>query len=298
MEDGFASEGCNEVRTLKAGEVIEVLEGPRKEEVSVTLRVRAKALSDGATGWFTLKSKHGQDFAEPGKITYTTTASIALTDVLDLKECSVIRKLDKGEVLMVLEGPVDDESQGSAGNVSRIKVRAVKGGSEGWVTVKGNAGTVFAEESGQQHVVTKATALQTDVKIDTSLNMRMLVEQELVQILEGPKEQKSEPAVRVRGCSLTDGKIGWSTLRNGNLKQWSSNYRCASATQLDNGPDSNQAGAVRALAVGESLQLLEGPREVTGMLRIKVRAENDEAVGWVSITGAGGKPVFVECIPA
>merc|ERR1719506_1438329 len=76
MQDGFQSEGCNELRALRPLEVIEVLEGPRKEAVGVAIRAKGKASADGAVGWFTLKSKQGATLAQPGQSCYTTTSAI------------------------------------------------------------------------------------------------------------------------------------------------------------------------------------------------------------------------------
>merc|ERR1719330_549290 len=127
-----------------------MLEGPRREILGNAIRARGKATRDGATGWFTVKSKQGQSLVEPGKSTFTCTSGIALTNDMNIKDCKVLRKLDKGEVLMVVEGPIDDDAAG----VTRIKVKASKDEMEGWVTTKGNAGSVYATESGRTYIVT------------------------------------------------------------------------------------------------------------------------------------------------
>jgi hypothetical protein len=53
----------------------------------------------------------------------------------------MVRELAVDEEVAVLEGPtVDPKAQ-----LERVKVRAVSDGSEGWVSVKGNQGTVYLE---------------------------------------------------------------------------------------------------------------------------------------------------------
>merc|ERR1712060_357879 len=118
-----------------------------------------------------------------------------------------------GEVLTVTEGPVED---GPAG-VSRIKVSAKKDDKEGWVTTKGNAGTKYAEETGKCFIISRPTPLQKDFSSESE-TIRMLAEQDTLDLLEGPRDEQGEPPVRVRGRSLNDGAIGWVTLKGSNLK--------------------------------------------------------------------------------
>merc|ERR1711953_434914 len=131
--------------------------GPRKEGGSSVSRAKAKT-ADGSVGWFTFKNNKGQQFAEPGKMCFVTKGPIALTDGVNIKDCKVVRKLDKGETLVCIEGPVTDDTAG----VTRIKVTVNKEGKEsnGWVTVKGNAGSVYAEESGCMYTITSPSSLQ------------------------------------------------------------------------------------------------------------------------------------------
>jgi len=110
-----------------------------------------------------MKNKQGEAFAEPGRSCYTIVAAIALTDAMDIKNCKVLRKLDRGEVLMALEGPTDDGNSG----VQRIRVSAMKDKAEGWVTIKGNAGSVYAEETGKNYNMTKESILQKKFQSDS-----------------------------------------------------------------------------------------------------------------------------------
>jgi len=283
MQQDFAGEVPGSICTLKPGEVIDVTEGPREEPAATLLRARGKMRSDGAVGWFTMKNRHGEECIEPNQTIFACLAGVALTDDMDIKNCNLVRKLEVGEVMTLLEGPVDDVA-----SVTRIRVRAAKDRAEGWITMKGSAGKVFAEEIGQFCVVTRAVPLQTHQKNESSTTLRMLAMQELLELLEGPKEEKSTTVVRVRGSALTDGRVGWMTLNKQSLKAWTSTYRCTQATPItENGVVTSRA--LRQLQVGEAIEMLDGPREAgSGMLRIKGLAEKDGTVGWITITDANG----------
>lgn len=293
LQDGFVGEDSSEVRAVKANEVLELLEGPRKEVVGTAMRAKGKALSDGVVGWFTVKSKHGIDHVQPGKSTYTCMSSIALTDSIDIKNCKVVRKLSKGEGLTVLEGPVEDEKT----SVPRIRAKAALDGAEGWVTVRGNAGSVYAEETGRQMVVCRAMTMHADFASD-SKTVRSLADEEVLEILEGPEEEASEAPVRARVRALHDGKVGWVTVQDRNLLPWSPNYRCVAATPMHDAHAVESAMVLRRLDVGEEVELLQGPRveEGLGVMRFRGRAAKDGLIGWVTIAGNAGKP-FLKCIP-
>merc|ERR1719240_703695 len=81
---------------------------------------------------------------------YTCTNAIALTDKFTIGQSKVMRTLEVGEKLEVLEGPSKDE----ATKVERIKVCAPKDKATGWVTVQGNQGTVYCEPtSGEKQLL-------------------------------------------------------------------------------------------------------------------------------------------------
>jgi len=62
-------------------------------------------------------------------------------DVKDFEKCSTLRKIEVGEAVELL----DTESRSDKG--ARHRFRACKDGVEGWLTVQGNHGTIFAEET-------------------------------------------------------------------------------------------------------------------------------------------------------
>merc|ERR1711972_196687 len=284
MQDGFATEGTNELRALKPLEVIEVLEGPKKEVVGTAVRVKGKT-ADGVEGWFTIKSKQGAELAKPGQSMWSTCSAIALTDNVDIKACKVVRKLAKGEVLIVAEAPLVDDVSG----VVRIKVVAKKDGKEGWVTTKGNAGTKYAEETGRSYIISKSTPLQASFQSDSE-TVKMLAEQDTVEVIEGPTEETVEPSSRVRGRCLNDGTVGWVTKKASNFKPWKPQYKCVSGTGIGDALEVANAEPIRKLDVGETLEVIDGPRVDTevGVVRVKGRATSDGAVGWVTLAGNQG----------
>merc|ERR1711884_596198 len=146
----------------------------------------------------------------------------------NIKTCKVTRKLDKGEMLSVLEGPIEDENSG----VTRIRVETMKDKAEGWVTTKGNAGTTYARERGRSYIVLRAMPLQSVFESDAASTVRMLAEDESIEVTDSLKEEKSIETERMRVRNMVTGSTGWVTLRNKNLKPWSRIYKCVNATAL------------------------------------------------------------------
>merc|ERR1712045_1068687 len=110
-------------------------------------------------------------------------AVIAMTDGMDIKRCKVVRKLAVGEVVSAEEPPTQDPVSG----VTRVKCKARKDGAEGWVTLKGNAGTVYAESSSKHYFVVQEVPLHTHWMGTAKNRLRMLSEGETLEVLEGPK---------------------------------------------------------------------------------------------------------------
>jgi len=258
----FKGENVSYIRTLKADEVLELLEGPRKEVFEPALRLRGKA-PDGEIGWLTVRDKKGTVFAEVDDKLYACSTSVAMTNNLDIKECKVVRKLAVGELFTVVEGPVEEKEA----NITRVKGRCLKDDQEGWVTVKGNAGTTYASPSTTHYKVIREVRLQKTFASETAEAVREL--------------QKDE--------ALRDGTVGWITLKGENVKPWSPYYKCVVSMQLYDSPSSDGAAVVREIAIGETLEILEGPVDDNKELRMKARAEKDNAIGWATIRGSDGK---------
>jgi len=291
LETEFKAEGeVSVVRALKADEVVELLEGPRKIEFEPGLRVRGKASLDDASGWFTVKDKHGTVFAEQDSKYFVVTAGVAMTDGLDIKTCKVQRKMAAGEVFTVEEGPVDDPTAG----IVRVKGKAVKDEEIGWITLKGNAGTVFAEASTKHWCLLKEAPLtQKASSSSPGEQVRLLAVGEAFQQVEGPRKESYAPEVRIRVKALSDSAVGWVTMTNDKLKQWTSTYKCKVAVPVYETSDLEGAKELRQTVVNETFELAEGPSTTEGgALRMKAKATKDGLVGWVTIRDGDGKVCF------
>jgi len=65
LTDGLSVQDSKTVRRLSRGEVIEVLEFPKKDASVDVRRIRGRAKLDGARGWVTVASNQGTAFLEP-----------------------------------------------------------------------------------------------------------------------------------------------------------------------------------------------------------------------------------------
>eukprot|EP00927_Polykrikos_kofoidii_P022008 TRINITY_DN20667_c0_g1_i1.p1 TRINITY_DN20667_c0_g1~~TRINITY_DN20667_c0_g1_i1.p1 ORF type:complete len:2068 (-),score=493.97 TRINITY_DN20667_c0_g1_i1:213-6416(-) len=288
LEPAFDGAGQEPVRTLKADEVVELLEGPRKVVFPDALRVRGKARKDGATGWVTARDKNGITFAEANKNLYTCVATVAMTDSEDVKSCKVIRKLVVGELFLGSADPVDDK----VANIHRVRGKALNDGQEGWITLKGNAGTVFAEVCSNHYTILKASPLQNRFGSDLTDVVRTLEEGEAFQVLEGPKEEKCPPVSRIKGRSISDGVEGWMTLKQDCLKKWSGVYTCVVSTPIHDGRVVVDATVLRQLEKGETVELLEGPVADGKDMRIRGSTKNQATTGWMTIRNSDGKQLL------
>merc|ERR1719171_660642 len=145
-----------------------------------------------------MKGKSGHVFAEKGTKVYTCTATVAITDVCDIKACKVLKKLSVDDVFTILEGPVCEE-----GGCERVKGRS-SDDVEGWITIKGNAGTVYAKVNEKLYSIVEDVAMQTDFKSESS-TVRTLAAGEAIEVAEGPKEERFVPATRAKVQTLSDG---------------------------------------------------------------------------------------------
>jgi len=189
----------------------------------------------------------------------------------------------------VEEGPVEQEGAG----ITRVKGKSLKDEQVGWITVKGNAGTVYAEASGKHFCVLKDVPLTKKFpSSNPGEEVRMLLKGEAMQALEGPKEETFAPEVRVKVKTMSDGMVGWMTLKNNNVKPWTPYYKCKVAAPIHDSLGVEGAKELRQAEVGESFELMEGPAQDGMALRMKARAEKDGVLGRVTIKDADGKRFF------
>jgi len=273
------------VRTLQCDEVMEVLEGPRKEACAPALRVKAKAVSDSAEGWVTIQDKRGAILAQEGTY-YKCKEPVSMTDGLEIIKSNIVRKLAVGEVVHAMEGPVEEKSPGAL----RLKGRSTKDGATGWMTVKGVQGTVYAEELPGHYTVLQDVPLQKGFA-STAATVRMLAKDEAIHVTQSPKEEPCPPDTRWKGRALSDGAVGWFTV-DSNMKPWSPYHRCIRSAPIHSTFPAAEGKALRELAVGESMELAEGPKLVDKEIWMKGSAQKDGATGWVMVRNSEGEANF------
>jgi len=278
-----------EVRQLEFGEVLELLEGPRREPPLEVSRVRGRVLSDGQTGWATFKEPGAASLPNFERVPLLVCrGSIAITSAFEISECVAIRKMEVGEVLEQLEEPQQDAKR----KLCRVHIRAKSDGKEGWATMKGNQGTMYISESTAHYACKRSIPLERDITSGEDL-VRQLEEGEIFEVLEGPCTESKRGILLARGRALRGGDVGWFSV-GPDTRPWSAPHRCARPSDLRDSADAASAAVLRRLEEGEQLEALEPPRpeEGVGALCLRVRAERDGAVGFVSAFGPGGVRVL------
>jgi len=137
------------LRRVEAGEVVELLEAPTKEEESGVERAKVRAMNDGVEGFVAAVGDEGTKFLEAGGSTFKVVKETIVTASFELagdkddskKLKDTTRKLKVGETVEVREWAKKEEASG----LMRMKVRVKSDGQVGWATSVGNTGIVFLE---------------------------------------------------------------------------------------------------------------------------------------------------------
>lgn len=193
----------------------------------------------------------------------------------------MVRKLSVDESFIVSEGPTAEEASG----ITRVKGKCAKDGTEGWLTIKGNAGSVYLKPNDKLFTVRKEVAFTQKMASDSE-EIRTISVGETVECLEGPKEDKVPPINRAKIRAI-DGAVGWATVRQDNVKAWDSRspYKTLKAAPLYTTREGRDV--LREMIVGEALDLVEGPVEVDGSMWLKGRVRKDGAIGWARFANEG-----------
>jgi len=189
------------IRSLEAGEKLELLEGPREVAPETKLFLRGAACKDAAQGFICLQEL--SDKPAPSDRYYVCKSVIAMTQDFDLTNCKPIRKVSVGETLELLES----EESASAGPLARLRFRALQDGREGWVTLKGNQGTVYLEQSKSHFLLERSVSLKSSVKGTEVL--RQLEAGEVFEAKGKPVKITPQTCVVMRARSLIDWREGW-----------------------------------------------------------------------------------------
>ncbi|CAE8607693.1 unnamed protein product, partial [Polarella glacialis] len=205
--------------------------------------------------------------------------------------CSAIRKLEIGEGMEPLEEPTQDEKR----KLLRIKVRCAKDGKEGWVTAKGNQGTLYVEDSQVHYLCSQRVTLEGESS--SSKALRTLEEGEHFELLKQPVKdvRKGLLLARCRGISSGKGEEGWLAVESAGLRPWSLRQKCLRSTKLqDLAAQAGAAQVIRELLAGEEVVALEAPTSLPSDLvaRARVRACRDGAIGSVDLFDDNGQAVL------
>jgi len=148
ITESLEIKGGKTMRRLEPPEVVEVLEGPVKEETNNVSRVRIRSIKDDTEGWVTISGNQGSVFLQEGGNIFKVVKETIMTDSYDLADSKAdtsvktkTRKLREGETLEVREWPSKQEESG----LTRMMCRAKIDGRIGWATTVGNTGIPFIE---------------------------------------------------------------------------------------------------------------------------------------------------------
>merc|ERR1712039_857657 len=132
-----------------------------------------------------------------------------ITSDMSIKESKTLRRLELGEVVEILKGPIKEETV----EVMRVQCRVMKDEVEGWITMSGNSGTMFLEDGGNLFKVVKETILTPEFELDagTEKATRKLKQGEILEVREWPKKEEKSGLMRMKCKAKSDGVVGWVT---------------------------------------------------------------------------------------
>merc|ERR1712060_333955 len=128
---------------------------------------------------------------------------------MTIKESKTLRRLEMGETVEILRGPVVEESV----DVKRVQARALKDDLEGWITLSGNQGTMYLEDGGNLFKVVKETILTPEFALDagTEKATRKLKQGEILEVREWPKKEEKSGLMRMKCKAKSISAAGWVT---------------------------------------------------------------------------------------
>jgi len=217
---------------------------------------------------------------------YRVVKEIAITTAFNVKDSKTQRKLDVGELVEILESGKEDIG------LPRLRCRALTDLKEGWVTEKGNQGTLFLEKVAKPYFCCQDEIILTKTYESHGPELRKMQPGEVLEVFEGPRKEAAVEVQRVRGKAQKDGKSGWVTFKDagGELLELTSFLVCKQSIAITTTFNIAEGKALRKLDVGELLEVVEESKEdtVRSLTRVKVRARNDGSEGYVTMKGNQG----------
>jgi len=159
---------------------------------------------------------------------------------------------------------------------------------------------IFLETIKLFYKVTKASVLTAEVAIKSKTHRRLDVG-EVVEGLDAPKKDDAVGVTRMRCKAVTDGLEGYVTIAGNQgtvfLEPGGSTYKCIKDTFITADLSVVDSKNVRKIKLGEVVDILEFDTldASCNVKRIKVKAKNDGAVGWVTVAGNQGTAFMEPC---
>jgi len=278
------------IRSLEAGELLELLGGPRDVGQGSELRVRGVTCGQEASGWLQVRDKDGRTVAKLSSAIYKCNEPIAMTDISELGNCTLIRRINIGEALELLS---EEEARPKEGGV-RKKFRACQDGVEGWITTTGSQGTLFVRAATRHFICVESTQVYEST-VSKSKVLKSLIPGEAFAAFEEPKEVSGGSRFqRYKVRAVSDGADG-NIICNATecqLQPWVSRHQLAKEAELtvaaflpSEPTTTSISNKVRMLEAGEVVQVSGLPLEdpLTGRLRAQCVASRDQAAGWTTV---------------
>jgi len=216
-----------------------------------------------------------------------------------VEESKLVRRIEKGELLEVLDGPIADAGPGG---LVRVLARAVKDSAIGWVTMKEGSSPATLKPREKPFLRCTAEGAPVLEAMDpNAAKIAELMQDETLELVEGPRPLKAFAQVQAQVTAAKDDSTGWVLISDEAGKaltvQTKELYVCRLSIGLTDVRDIKICKNIRKLDIGEKLEPLdfEESDETTNdvnMKRILVRALKDGVEGWVTTTGTQGS-VFV-----
>jgi len=291
--EDHAAAGALELSDAQLGELVRSLPGH-----GVDPERGAQALRVGLpSGRGTSRTQLGeclQEFASCAR-------SVALTDdrETDANDKGLIRRLEPGEQLEVLERPAVTAEGGAA--AVRLRVRAVRDGAEGWVTEAPATGAPNLKPA-KKPFVRCASAMCLHTEADgRAPSVRELDADEVLEVLTGPRESATteQPELHLRVRTPGNSKLPacWITLRDSEggaaARLLEGLFVCRKPIVITDSFDIHSSSVVRRVSKDELLEIADGDNgeqtdEKAKVVRRRFRARSDKAEGWVTVRGSQG----------
>merc|ERR1712217_588739 len=95
------------IRRLQLGEVVEILDVPKWENIVEVTRIRGRVMKDDIEGWITLEGNRGVKFLEDGGKIFKVIEETILTDSFEFDTSSLTESLPKRKDVIQKLAPGD-----------------------------------------------------------------------------------------------------------------------------------------------------------------------------------------------